>query len=560
MADDDPIILDDDSDTVDYSEVNSTVKVENVAKTNWISRLPYEEEVMLDAFMDDVVFITARGLGMERLFLNHLHLYSDPAFSVLVINTEAEDQHFYIEKLNTLNPSAPPRLLTADVLIKDREKIYKGGGVQFVTSRILMVDLLTDKVPLDRIAGILVYNAHQALNTFQETFILRLFREKKPDGFVKCFTDMPTIITSGGMGQLQRLVNRLYVKKLRILPRFEESIKRDFDNAAPNFIEMSIDLPANQRRIRALLVDIIGICIRELKQCTQGLDLEMDIETVSPSAALRITVMELQLRSKTLLLTDRQERLLNDLRILRRTLKTFEDLDPASVHKILYFYKCNQEYIENNSGWLNTPTASKIFMGIDALCSSKTLKGDVLMIPPPKWTALSDVLKEIQEKLKDSNLDSATKEAPVLVFCSSEATCRQLIDVCKFGIQKMAWLQTQVYFHELKRSYRTPEPAEEPLWSTTNLAYYDDQVLEKDKKILMEEVKKVQKAQTRTKRRKTSIKSDVPDPKQPKLVNFGLIRHAEKLKEKRPKKVEIILSSLTSEICFERRHRSIRTT
>ncbi|CAD5216748.1 unnamed protein product [Bursaphelenchus xylophilus] len=506
-------------------------------KTDWISRLPYEEEVMLDAFLDDVVFITARGLGMERLFLNHLHLYSDPAFSVLVLNTESEDQHFYIEKLKSLNPMAPPRLLTADVLIKDRELIYKGGGVQFVTSRILMVDLLTDKVPLDRIAGILVYKAHHALTTFQDTFILRLFREKKPDGFVKCFTDIPTAITSGGMGQLQRLVNRLYVKKVRILPRFEESIKRDFDNASPDFIEMSIDLPANQRRIRSSLVDIIGTCIRELKQCTQGLDIEVDAETVSSSAALRPTALEMELRSKSLLLTDRQERLLNDLRILRRTLKTFEDLDPASVHKILYFYKSNQEYIENNSGWLNTPTASKIFLGIDALCCAKTTTGDVLMIPPPKWSALSDALKEIKEKLKST--DNKVHSAPVLVFCSSEATCRQLIDVCKFGVQKMAWLQTQVYYNELHRPFKTPEPAEEPLWSTTNLAYYDDQVLEKDKRDLIEEVKKVQKAQTRSKRRKLSAKLDVPDPKQPKLVNFGLIRHAEKLKEKRPKKVEV---------------------
>lgn len=98
---------------------------------------------------------------MERLFLNHLHLYSDPAFTVVVLNTEPEDQHFYLQKLKNLNPQAPPRLLTADVLAKDRQLIYKCGGVQFVTSRIFMVDLLTGRVPLDRLAGILVYRAHQ---------------------------------------------------------------------------------------------------------------------------------------------------------------------------------------------------------------------------------------------------------------------------------------------------------------------------------------------------------------------------------------------------------------
>ena len=42
-----------------------------------------------------------------------------------------------------------------------REAVYLEGGVQFITSRILLVDLLTDRVPVKNIAGILVYRAHQ---------------------------------------------------------------------------------------------------------------------------------------------------------------------------------------------------------------------------------------------------------------------------------------------------------------------------------------------------------------------------------------------------------------
>jgi hypothetical protein len=57
---------------------------------------------------------------MERLFFNHLHLYSDPASTFFVINTTTEDEHFFLEKLKTHNPDCPPRLITADVLGKDR--------------------------------------------------------------------------------------------------------------------------------------------------------------------------------------------------------------------------------------------------------------------------------------------------------------------------------------------------------------------------------------------------------------------------------------------------------
>lgn len=71
----------------------------------------------------------------------------------------------------------------------------------------------------------------RALTSYQESFILRLFREKKKDGFVKGFTDQPSAITRLGLGQLQRLIDRLYVRRVRILPRFDEGVKKTFEAA-----------------------------------------------------------------------------------------------------------------------------------------------------------------------------------------------------------------------------------------------------------------------------------------------------------------------------------------
>ena len=51
-----------------------------------------------------------------------------------------------------------------------------------MTSRILVVDLLTEKVPLELTTGILVCRAHNILESCQEAFILRLFREKNDKG------------------------------------------------------------------------------------------------------------------------------------------------------------------------------------------------------------------------------------------------------------------------------------------------------------------------------------------------------------------------------------------
>ena len=42
-----------------------------------------------------------------------------------------------------------------------RELLYLKGGVLFVTSRILVVDLLKQQCPTESVSGILVFNAHR---------------------------------------------------------------------------------------------------------------------------------------------------------------------------------------------------------------------------------------------------------------------------------------------------------------------------------------------------------------------------------------------------------------
>ena len=42
-----------------------------------------------------------------------------------------------------------------------REVVYLQGGVLFITSRILVVDMLREQCPVERVAGVLVWNAHK---------------------------------------------------------------------------------------------------------------------------------------------------------------------------------------------------------------------------------------------------------------------------------------------------------------------------------------------------------------------------------------------------------------
>uniref|UniRef100_A0A1I7XP95 BTB domain-containing protein n=1 Tax=Heterorhabditis bacteriophora TaxID=37862 RepID=A0A1I7XP95_HETBA len=229
-----------------------------------------------------------------------------------------------------------------------RESVYLEGGVQFITSRILLVDLLTERIPINNVAGILVYRAHQyvlmlllfyfiflltlyyrVLSSFQESFILRLYRERKRGGIVKAFSDVPTALSA--FGQLQRLVDRLYVKRVRLIPRFDVDVKTTLNKTPPAISELIVDVPPRLRRIHSTLAELLKVCIRELKQCsTIGKQTIQEEDTVN-LAVYGITQLERQLLEKRSFLSEKQSRLIFDLSLLRELLQIAEDMDPATL-------------------------------------------------------------------------------------------------------------------------------------------------------------------------------------------------------------------------------------
>lgn len=66
-----------------------------------------------------------------------------------------------------------------------------------MTSRILVVDILNDIVPIDKVTGIMVNHAHRITDASVEMFILRLYRTKNKAGFIKAFTGNPESFTFG---------------------------------------------------------------------------------------------------------------------------------------------------------------------------------------------------------------------------------------------------------------------------------------------------------------------------------------------------------------------------
>ena len=69
-------------------------------------------------------------------------------------------------------------VLFLSLLFLARENIYLQGGVLFISARILVVDLLKSRVPVENVTGILVCRAHAILESCQEAFAVRLYRQK----------------------------------------------------------------------------------------------------------------------------------------------------------------------------------------------------------------------------------------------------------------------------------------------------------------------------------------------------------------------------------------------
>ena len=162
--------------------------------------------------------------------------------------------------------------------------MYLAGGVLFTTSRILVMDLLTKRVPTDFVSGIVVCNAHRVSPSSSEAFILRLYRHANRDGFVKALTDAPEALASGFAGA-EKTLRALWLRKLFLWcaaspaappvravphavgrPRFHRTVAEALDQSPPVVHELRVPLTPAMRRVQLAVEELIMSCLRELRK------------------------------------------------------------------------------------------------------------------------------------------------------------------------------------------------------------------------------------------------------------------------------------------------------
>ena len=105
-----------------------------------------------------------------------------------------------------------------------------------------------------------------------EAFIIRLYREKNKDGFVKAFSDAPDHITSG-LYPLKSIMKELQLRKVHIYPRFHEEVKESLERRRADIVELHQHLSEHMSDIHQAIVQCMTATLAELKRANTSVSL-----------------------------------------------------------------------------------------------------------------------------------------------------------------------------------------------------------------------------------------------------------------------------------------------
>lgn len=354
---------------------------------------------------------------------------------------EALAEHYAISR----SPLAKGlRVINTDkATVAAREKLYAEGGIVSVTSRILIVDLLSKLLDPETVTGMIVLHAEKVSATSSEAFIVRVFREHNKIGFLKAFSDAPEPLTSS-YAPLASLMRNLFLRKPSLWPRFHVSIAQSLEGRKKaDVIELEVPMTEAMQTIQTAVMECVEASIGELKKANSGL--EMDDWTLDSALHQNFDAMvRRQLDPVWHRVSYRTKQIAGDLTVLRSILHTLLSYDSVSLLKYLDTVLATHSpppgsTRQNQSPWLFLDAASTIFATAKARVYSGKAEDDgplptsklpdsltPVLEEQPKWAVLAEILEEIEV---DSYLNPTVRDDSsdaVLIMCNDQSTCRQV--------------------------------------------------------------------------------------------------------------------------------------
>lgn len=414
-----------------------------------MSTQEYQQSLFQELRAEDELVILARGLGLMRLVTNLLHSYDAAGNNlIVVVNTEDRENNWIGEALAehaaiSMSPAARGLTVvnTDYTNVGTREKMYASGGIFSITSRILVVDLLTNLLNVDKITGIVLLHADRVIATSLEAFILRIYRQKNKVGFFKAFSDNPDPFTTG-FSPLATMMRNLFLRKASLWPRFHVSVAKSLEGKKQaEVIELEVPMTDAMKTIQAAVMECVEVSIHELKKGNSGLDME-DWNLDSALTKNFDVIVRRQLDPNWHRVSWKTKQIVGDLTVLRGLLQAVVGYDSvAFLQNLDTIHAAHSPQPgstrQTQSPWLFLDAAQTIFdtakkrvyRGVNKPGSDSNIDSlRPVLEEQPKWSVLADVLEEIDRDLYFEPAVRDDSNGTILIMCSDTGTCRQLRD------------------------------------------------------------------------------------------------------------------------------------
>ncbi|KAG2375823.1 hypothetical protein LR48_Vigan06g016400 [Vigna angularis] len=418
--------------------------------------------------------VLSSGLSLSKLVSSLLILHSSSEGTLLLLSPSSTSLKSKITfHLKTLNPqfNQIPAEVTADLPAHHRHALYSSGNAFFITPRILIVDLLTNKLPTSKIAGILLLNAHSLSETSTEAFIVRIFRSLNRSAYVRAFSDKPHAMVSG-FAKAERTMKCLHVRKLHLWPRFQVYVSQELESGPPEVVDIRVPMSKYMVGIQKAIIEVMDACLKEMRKTNK-----VDVEDLTVENGLFKSFDEIVRRQLDPIwhtLGKKTKQLVSDLKTLRKLLDYLVRYDAVTYLKYLDTLRVSESF---RSVWIFAEASYKIFdyakkrvfhlvrsdglkfnelskgvknkkrkskgdgkdieEAVDGTSHSTLNSGLVLeevLEEAPKWKVLREVLEEVEEERQKAGMlgeeifteGEDTDNGIVLVACKDEMSCLQL--------------------------------------------------------------------------------------------------------------------------------------
>lgn len=385
-----------------------------------------------------------------RLVTNLLHSYDAAGNNLIVVVGAEERENGWLGEALAEHAaiSMSPKARGLTVVNTDfqsvgvREKMYAGSGIFSVTSRILVVDLLTGLLNPETITGLVVMHADRVIATSLEAFILRVYRQKNKVGFLKAFSDNPDPFCTG-FSPLATMMRNLFLRKASLWPRFHVTVAQSLEGKKKaEVIELEVPMTDSMKDIQTAIMECVEVSIHELKKGNSGL--EMDDWNLDSALVKNFdAIVRRQLEPNWHRISWKTRQIVNDLPVLRGLLNSVLTFDAVSFLQNLDTIHAAHSpppgsTRQTQSPWLFLDAAQNIFDTARRRVYSASAKNvgqddNIDSLKPvleelPKWALLAEVLDEIDRDLYFEPPVRDDSNGTILIMCSNTDTCRQIRD------------------------------------------------------------------------------------------------------------------------------------